>query len=187
VAFEIKTKTYIKKYVEEHLKVDNYAQLLIFIENEELKDEIIKELYSIRYVYKILEGLQVKDNLQVIQSKIQILSYSSIYEAIIDYLLFEKFSNTNEVQQLLKKTSYKTISLPKKCDDCKFHDNKNILFMFKKEEQRETKEIKFIEKINTLFSIIDFNIYRNDGKGAKKLIVSSIELKEFVIISRTQN
>jgi len=139
MAFDNNLKKSISDYVTKHLKINNYKDLLSFLDNKILREEIEKELYSIRYVYKILEGLQVKDDLQIMQAKIQVLIYSSIYEAIIDYLLFEKFRNNEKVQKLMKKISFKRIDLPKKCDECKEHDGKEIFFMFKK-MIRENKE-----------------------------------------------
>jgi len=178
VAFKCKIKNYILKYVKGHLTIENYEQLLGFIDNRELKEEIIKELYSIRYIYKVLEGLSVKDELLIMEAKIQILSYSSIYEAIVDYLLFEKFLDTDEVKNLREKITYKHISLPKYCDRCKKHDDKDILFMYKKLEDKEQREIKFKNKLNSLFNIIDFNIYKVDEKGNKILKISSDSLKK---------
>lgn len=171
MAFNNDLKDDINKYVESHLTIDNYKELLSFIDDDYLKKEIEKELYSIRYIYKILEGLQVQNELQIMQAKIQILSYSSIYEAIIDYLLFKRLNDNEKVKNLLKKTTYKHISLPKKCDECKNHDGKKILFMFKKEDRREHREVKFKEKLNVLFEIIDFDIIVNNEKKitSKKL------------------
>ena len=177
MAFDSDLKTNVNKYIKSHLTIDNYKGLLSFIDNNLLKSEIEKELYSIRYIYKILEGLQVQNELQVMQAKIQILSYSSIYEAIIDYLLFEKFSNDEKVENLLKKTTYKQISLPKKCDKYKNHDGKEVLFMFKTNDKRDQREVKFKEKLNVLFEIIDFNIYIKDKKGNEILKITSEDLK----------
>lgn len=101
MAFKKKTKQEIASYVEAHLPDEEYYKNYFwFISDAALKTRLADEFKTARYIYKLLEGLQVKNELLVAQCKIQILLYASIYEAVLHHILLQDYSSTPEVTSL---------------------------------------------------------------------------------------
>ncbi|OOG85308.1 hypothetical protein B0E42_13970 [Pseudomonas sp. A25(2017)] len=101
MAFQKKTKQKIASYVEAHLPDEEYYKNYFwFISDAALKIRLADEFKTARYIYKLLEGLQVKDELLVAQCKIQILLYASIYEAVLHHILLQDYASTPEVINL---------------------------------------------------------------------------------------
>ena len=104
MAFEEEIKKKVATYVEAHLPDNGFYQSFFwFISDAALRTRLEDEFKSTRYVYKLLEGLQVADELLVAQCKIQILLYASIYEAVLHHVLLQEYAATPEVIDL---TSY---------------------------------------------------------------------------------
>lgn len=77
-----------------------YAGYFWFISDNDLRERLEDEFKSVRYIYKILEGMQAKDWLLTAQIRIQILLYASIYEAVLHHVLLQDYSETAQVKQL---------------------------------------------------------------------------------------
>lgn len=104
MAFKEKIKKEVAAYVEAHLPgKEFYQNFFWFISDASLRTRLEDEFKSARYVYKLLEGLQVADELLVAQCKIQILLYASIYEAVLHHVLLQEYAATPQVIDL---TSY---------------------------------------------------------------------------------
>ncbi|MFS2113997.1 hypothetical protein [Herbaspirillum frisingense] len=104
MAFKEKIKRAVAAYVEAHLPDERfYKNYFWFISDGALRERLEDEFKAARYIYKLLEGLQVKDALLVAQCKIQILLYASIYEAILHHVLLQDYKDTLPVNKL---TSY---------------------------------------------------------------------------------
>lgn len=81
-----------------------------FIDDATLRNKLAQEFYNSRYMYKLMEALNLTGHELYAHVKFQIIQYASIYEAVICYLLWNKFKDneavkTMEVHQELRKVS----------------------------------------------------------------------------------
>lgn len=101
--FKKETIREISSYVAAHLpEGEFYKNYFWFISDLPLRTRLEDEYKAARYIYKLLEGMQVQDELRVAQCKIQILLYASIYEAVLHHVLLQDYSSTSEVKDLTK-------------------------------------------------------------------------------------
>lgn len=77
-----------------------------------MRDRLIVEFINARKIYKFFEGLQASDELLLAQIKTQVIMYVSIQEAVVNYLLFELFEETNTVKNLLFQERLVKIGIP---------------------------------------------------------------------------
>lgn len=114
MSFEKTLKDSILSYCTHDLPDDAwYKSAFAFIKDEKLKNRLIAEFKNARFIYKVFEGLSVKDELLLAEVRMQILMYASIYEAIIHYVLFDEYyQNTQEVKDLLIHKVTKRIDIP---------------------------------------------------------------------------
>ena len=103
MAFTSETKKELENYISGHLPNKEWyeSHFYPFIENKSLRDRLIVEFINARKIYKFFEGLQASDELLLAQIKTQVIMYVSIQEAVVNYLLFELFEETNTVKNLL--------------------------------------------------------------------------------------
>lgn len=129
--------------------LENYS----FIEDETLRNRIITEFKNARRVYKFFEGMQATEDFKCAEIRIQLLMYASIYEAIVHYLLFDKYKNAPEVVELVKCETYKKIDIPsvekEKLKKSLFHNGKDIIPMFKEKSKKDISKIRFDDKCHT--------------------------------------
>ncbi|MER9926035.1 hypothetical protein NKJ84_24565 [Mesorhizobium sp. M0048] len=84
-----------------------------FVDDLDLRDRIEAEFHSARYIYKLGEALNVADTRLYGHVKFQIVQYAAIYEAIIVYLLWSKYSDHPAVTDIqFHKVYRKVASLP---------------------------------------------------------------------------
>ena len=89
--FDGKIKNAINDYVMRDMPNDEkIADHFNYIEDEKLRERLFLEFKSIRYMYKIFEGIEAIDETLLFQIRSQVIFYAGIYEAIIHYVLFEK-------------------------------------------------------------------------------------------------
>lgn len=113
MAFEKPVKDKITQYIGAHVGDEAWhIAYFDFIDDTDLAKRLGEEFISTRYIYKMLEGLGADDWLQRAQIRNQILSYASIYEAVIHHLLFDVFSSEPLVLSLTKFVTKKQISIP---------------------------------------------------------------------------
>ncbi|MDD3325113.1 MAG: hypothetical protein PHN38_08370 [Sulfurospirillaceae bacterium] len=148
----------IDDYVVSHLPDDSwYENYFNFIDDKVLAERLEKEFKTVRYIYKILEGLKSTDELQLAQIRIQIILYASIYEAMVHYLLFEKLKDRKEVNELFDITIPVEISIPahkkEKILSALEHDGKEILTYEKKKKKTDISKIRFDKKAECLYSL----------------------------------
>ncbi|MFZ2117638.1 MAG: hypothetical protein WCB73_06345 [Pseudonocardiaceae bacterium] len=141
----------IETYVTGHLRPrDWYDSFFDFVADVELARRLGREFYTARYVYKLLEGLSAVDDLLTAQVKIQVLQYSSIYEAVVHHVLFDLLSDAPEVQSLLTYQSLKTYSVPsamKEKIDSLVHDERAIVPAFIASSKIDKSKVRFDDKI----------------------------------------
>lgn len=78
-------------YIEAHL-IDEAAirEGFRFIQDAKLVDLIVLELKSARYIFRLMEMLDLKDKFSHPFCKFQIVQYAGVLEAAIDHLVFDK-------------------------------------------------------------------------------------------------
>ncbi|WP_379134078.1 hypothetical protein [Paenibacillus sp. sgz500958] len=127
--------------------VTNYFS---YIQNKDLVERIKTEYINARFIYKMFEGLAATDDLLLAQVRVQIIMYTSIYEAIIHEVLFEQFKTELIVEELKYIKSQKQISIPndkkKELEGALTHMGKPLLVYYEDFVKRDITKIRFDEK-----------------------------------------
>lgn len=161
----------IIKYCESHLPENNwYENEFNFICDDKLQKRIIQEFKAIRFAYKLYEGIQAEEENLIFQVRNQILSYASIYEAIIEYVLTTYYYETNEYTELIHHTIPVKISIPKgqqsKLEKILKHDGKDVVPVYYTKKKKEKSKIRFEDKCKTAKDIGLIHSF-TDKKGDK--------------------
>ena len=92
--------------------VDWHIALFDFIEEKdvELQKRLGRAFYSARYMAKLMEATYAQEDQLHAFVKFQIIQYASIYEAVVVYLLREKFGEHEEVKKLCTHKTYKKMN-----------------------------------------------------------------------------
>lgn len=113
MAFEKSVKDQITQYIGAHVGDETWhVSYFDFIGETNLAKRLGEEFISTRYIYKLLEGLEADDWLLRAQIRNQVLSYASIYEAVIHHILFDVLSTELAVIRLTESPTKKQISIP---------------------------------------------------------------------------
>lgn len=114
IRHEIRTEalTYVSAHLIDEPGVRNGFS---FIHEADLVDLIVLELRSARYIYRLMEMLDLKDTFSHPFCKFQVVQYAGVFEAAIDHLVFDrKYANTklaSEVENLRSKMeSHETLA-----------------------------------------------------------------------------
>ncbi len=89
-----------------------YENQFNFIKDDKLKKRLSTEFKATRFAYKLYEGIQAKEENMLFEIRHQIFAYASIYEATLDYVLKEYYSD--KISELNKKSRRRN-SFAKKC------------------------------------------------------------------------
>lgn len=81
-----------------------------FVDDGDLKTSLGRAYYAARYVAKLMEALRPEEGFSHPFVKFQIIQYASIYEAVVAFLLWSKYADHPEVQQLQTHKAYKPVS-----------------------------------------------------------------------------
>jgi len=151
VAFSDGTRDAIKEYIDGHLADwEWHKNRFSFISDHTLRDRLADEFISTRYVYKLLEGMAADDWLLRAQIRLQVLSYASIYEAVIHHILFDDLSANPKVQALIEFKTKKQISIPahKKAalEAALEHDGKEIIPTYEGIGRTDESKVRFEKK-----------------------------------------
>ncbi|MBP1614202.1 MAG: hypothetical protein H6Q13_1650 [Bacteroidetes bacterium] len=146
MAFPAKLKQEVEEYINKHHPNQKWWEQYFdnaFVNDQELSTRLVQEMMSIRTVYQLLEGLRAKDELLRAQTKIQIITYASIYEAVLHHILFKTdLIKNQEVKKLLTKTKYVKRSLPDPYKNIA-HNGEIIYTMAEVPITRDERYIKF--------------------------------------------
>ena len=111
--FDLKTNQDVIYYVTRDLADESWhIDFFRFISDEKLAQRLGEEFISTRCMYKILEGLAVTKWMLRAQVRQQVMSYASIYEAVIHHLLFNVFSTDVNVIALKQQMGRNDVSIP---------------------------------------------------------------------------
>lgn len=170
MAFTNETKEAIENYISGHIADwDWHKNRFDFISDVILQDRLADEFISTRFVYKLLEGMTADSWLLRAQIRFQVLSYASIYEAIIHHILFDRLANDPSVNALIEYKTKKLIDIPfekKAClEKALEHDGKKIIPTYETIGKTDITKIRFDKK----------------AECAEKLGLISIQLKDEII------
>lgn len=166
MAFPKKLKDEVEEYINKHHPNQKWWEQYfdsIFVSDVELSKRLVQEMMSIRTVYQLLEGLRAKDELLRAQTKIQIITYASVYEAVLHHIIFKtNISTKPEVQDLLIKTKYVQRSLPAPNRNLT-HNGETIYTMAKVPDVRDERYIKFEEILSAAknLNLIDQDLFES--------------------------
>jgi hypothetical protein len=148
MAFPINLKNEVEAYINKHHPNQAWWEQyfdLPFVSDTELAKRLVQEMMAVRTVYQLLEGLRAKNELLRAQTKIQIITYASIYEAILHHVVFKTALKSKPVVvDLLTKEKYVRRTLPSPNKDLIFH-GETIYTMAKVPSARDERYIKFEE------------------------------------------
>ena len=151
MAFNKDTKKIINEYLKSHLADwDWHKDTFDFVVDEKLRDRLADEFISARYVYKLLEGMAADSWLLRAQIRIQIMSYASIYEAVIHHILFDRLSDSAETISLTEFNAKKRISIPANklsmLENVLEHDGKKIIPTYEGIGRTDVTKVRFDKK-----------------------------------------
>lgn len=166
MAFPEELKQTVNEYVNKHHPNQKWWEQYFdttFISDPELSNRLVQEMMAIRSIYQLLEGLRVENELLRAQAKIQIITYASVYEAVLHHIIFHTaLKNTSEVQGLLTYEKYVQRSLPYPNKDI-IHCKEKIYTMAKVNGTKDERYIKFEEilLVAEKLKLIDQPLYKD--------------------------
>lgn len=156
--FSSKVKDAIATYVGSHIASEQWHRDFFgFVNNPALARRLGDEFLSARFVYKVFEGLEADSWLLRAQIRTQVLSYASIYEAVIHHVLFERLPHDPLVVRLTEFPTKKVIHVPRKCQqllqECLSHDGKQIIPVYEAVGKTEETKVRFDSKANCALAL----------------------------------
>lgn len=148
MAFPEKLKNEVEDYINKHHPSQTWWEQYFdsaFVSDTDLASRLVQEMMAIRTVYQLLEGLRAKHELLRAQTKIQIITYASIYEAILHNVIFKtSLKDKQPVTDLLQIEKFVQRSLPAPHQNL-VHNGETIYTMAKAPKVRDERYIKFEE------------------------------------------
>lgn len=184
MSFTKETKDEIIQYCNNHLPEENwYKKQFDFILDEILRDRLIKEFKAIRFAYKLYEGIEATEENLLFEVRNQILAYASIYEAVIENVLEEYYSDTEEYELLNNHVIPVKIDIPKdkisKLTQVLEHDEKNIVPFYYAKKRKEKTQVRFDDKCRTAEKIGLVHSFVNDKGIIVRLPEELIEIYSY--------
>lgn len=141
----------VYQYCNSHLADEAWYDINFeFIVDRSLRRRLIEEFKGIRFAYKLYEGLGVKNENLIFEIRHPILSYATIYEAVIHYVLYTYYEDTQEFYKLQYHLAPTRIDIPRtKLAVLKkelAHNNEEILTYHIKERKKDESQIRFDDK-----------------------------------------
>jgi len=123
-----------------------------FVADNDLQEELAKAFYSSRYIYKLMEGLAISGNELHAHLKFQIMQYASIYEAVINYLLLNRYKDHTSVQAIQLHKAYRPIAALAAPTKLTYEGNETFICLYKDAKTPWTS-IPFQDKVNAASDI----------------------------------
>lgn len=158
MAFEQSVKDQITQYITAHVANEAWhVSYFDFIGEANLAKRLGEEFISTRYIYKLLEGLGANDWMLRAQIRNQVLSYASIYEAVIHHILFNALSTEPLVIALTEFPTKKEISIPPatmaRFEKYIDHDGKKIIPTYEAIGRTDESKVRFDKKAECAASL----------------------------------
>ena len=140
-----------------------------FIDDIDLKNKLGRAYYSARYMSKLMEATYASGDEIHPFVKFQIIQYASIYEAVTSYLLWNKFSEHEEVKALQIHKAYKPVSALGSLTNLSY-DGKKLFTCLYKDTKTPRNSIPFKDRVDCAVRIgfID-ETYSDDIKNLYRL------------------
>jgi hypothetical protein len=182
--FGIETQKQIYDYCDNHLADGNwYLSEFDFITDQNLRDRLVKEYRAIRFAYKLYEGIEAKEENLIFEIRAQILSYATIYEAVIHYVLFNYYSETSEFEKMSNHVIPIRIDIPKHKLEILSkeleHDSKEIVPFYYGTKKKDEVSIRFDEKCKTAERLGLIHIFQNEKGEQVNLPKEIIEIYSY--------
>jgi len=151
MAFEPAVKDQITAYVGAHVADEAWhIAYFDFVGEPALAKRLGEEFISTRYIYKLLEGLEANDWLLRAQIRLQVMSYASIYEAVIHHILFDRLPAEPSVIALTEFPTKKQVSIPTASlavlQKHLEHDGKQIIPTYEAVGKTDESKVRFDKK-----------------------------------------
>lgn len=151
MAFEATVKDQITEYIGAHIADEAWhITYFDFVKEPALEKRLGEEFISTRYIYKLLEGLEADDWLLRAQIRLQVMSYASIYEAVIHHVLFDRLSAEPSVISLTEFPMKKQVSIPNASlallQMHLEHDGKQIIPTYEAVGKTDESKVRFDKK-----------------------------------------
>ncbi|AHF07593.1 hypothetical protein [Desulfitobacterium metallireducens] len=166
--FKEETKKEIYEYCNNHLADEAwYQHEFDFIANEKLRDRLVAEFRAIRFAYKLYEGIEAQDENYLFEIRCQILSYATLYEAVIDYVLYTYYSDSIEFDEMTHHTIPVKIDIPKekreKLEKELCHNGKQLSAFYYDRKEKEGTSIRFDSKCKTAEKLGLIHTFQNEN------------------------
>lgn len=151
MAFSKEIQDEIYAYCNNHLPEENwYETEFDFIKDEALRKRLVEEFKAIRFAYKIYEGIAAKDENLIFEVRNQILAYATIYEAVIEHVLSEYYSETKEFYDLMHHIVPVPICIPSenldKLNNLLVHNGETVATFTYREKKKDKPQVRFDDK-----------------------------------------
>jgi len=151
MAFDGGVKNQITAYIGAHLADEAWhVDYFDFVGAPTLAKRLGEEFISTRYLYKLLEGLEADGWLMRAQIRLQVMSYASIYEAVIHHVLFNRLSFEQDVISLTEFPTKKRVSIPAaslaELEKHLRHDGKKIIPTYEAVGRTDETKVRFDKK-----------------------------------------
>ena len=158
MAFNEDIRSAIQEYVVAHIPDEKWhLSYFEFIDDAALATRLGEEFISARYIYKLLEGIEARDWLLRAQIRGQILSYASIYEAVLHHILFNNLSTDPAVIRLTEFPMKKKISIPEASlsilEQHLEHDGKGIIPTYEGIGRTDETKVRFDRKAECAYEL----------------------------------
>jgi len=131
---------------------DFFLEKFDFIEDKDLKDQLAQEFYAARYMYKLMEALNLSDRELYAHVKFQIIQYASIYEAVICHLLWNRFADHDALRKIEFHKEYRKVEALSKKAKVLYEDEECIICV-SRNVKTPSPAIKFDDKVNAAVEI----------------------------------
>lgn len=181
MAFSETLKNTIYDYCNSHLADDSwYNEEFEFIEDTAIRKRLVEEFKGIRFAYKLYEGLEATDENLIFEVRHQILAYASIYEAVIQYVLYSYYQNTLEFHNMQYHTVPTRMSFSEKqMEDVKrilSKPDENLMIYHLQERKKDETQVRFDDKCKTAEALGLLKKFVNDHGDTINLPAEIIEI-----------
>ena len=174
----------VYEYCNSHLADETwYSREFDFLPDLVLRNRLITEFRAIRFAYKLYEGIEAKDENLMFEVRNQILSYATIYEAVVHYLLFNMYSDTPEFSEMETHTIPIRFNIPREklaiLSKALQHDSKMIVPCYLGARKKDINNIRFDAKCRTAETLGLIHTYRDDSGNNIDLVSELIEIYSY--------
>lgn len=154
MSFPKELKDDVYNYCNNHLPDENWYDCEFeFIEDQAFRNRLVEEYKGIRFAYKLYEGIEAKDENLLFEVRHQILAYASIYEAVIHYILYNYYQNTQEFHDMQYHQAPARISIPEaqknQLGNLLIHNGEKIVICRMQERKKDESQVRFDDKCIT--------------------------------------